>query len=416
MLQGRFYRLSAMGAICALGNDHQAILSGLLSGDQSGITRKQNLLLTGDVYVGAVPDGKFADQQIPESLRCYDSRNNRLLLAAYQQIAPQVASVVAAVGSDRIGIVLGTSTSGVAESEQALALKHNSGNWPEGYHYGLQEFADPALFLADLLDLNGPAYSISTACSSSAKVFGSARRLIEAGLCDAVLVGGVDSLCRLTVNGFAALESIAKTYCSPFSEQRDGINIGEAAALFLVTAETSVVANDIYFLGMGESSDAHHISAPHPEGLGAAAAMEAALRDAQVAANDVAYINLHGTGTPQNDAMESKAVARVLGSQVPASSTKAITGHTLGAAGALEAAFGWLLLSDLNEDKQLPPQVTRGNIDTSLAPLNLVGQKNSQAALGKGVYMSNSFAFGGSNASLILAAGDFIKEAIHGTI
>jgi 3-oxoacyl-[acyl-carrier-protein] synthase-1 len=224
----------------------------------------------------------------------------------------------------------------------------------------------------------------------------SARKLLDQGLCDAVLVGGVDALCRLTVCGFSALESTSAEVSQPMSRNRRGINIGEGAALFLMSGTASAVE----LLGAGESSDAHHISAPHPEGLGAEAAMRAALKDAGLAADAVDYLNLHATATPKNDEMESRAVARVFTAGVAASGTKPMTGHTLGAAGAIELAFCWLAL----RDGRLPPHVWDGEADPALPRLDLVARERRFARPAARVCMSNSFAFGGSNACLL--AGD----------
>ena len=230
-----------------------------------------------------------------------------------------------------------------------------------------KSLGDPAAFLSEYFHIKGVSYCVSTACSSGAKVFGSARRLLETNRCDAVIVGGVDSLCQLTVNGFSSLDSVSKGRCAPFEQGRDGINIGEAAALFLMTKSQQPSSDEICFLGIGESSDAHHISAPHPEGVGAIAAMEQALADAQLDPADIAYINAHGTATPQNDLVESKAINTVLGEQVPTSSTKGMLGHTLGAAGAIEAAICWLLLSKYNPSNALPFQKLSGDIDPRFA-------------------------------------------------
>jgi len=219
-----------------------------------------------------------------------------------------------------------------------------------------------------------------------------------------VIVGGIDSLCQLTVNGFHALESVSKGHCNPFSANRDGINIGEGAALFTLTLATDNTANEacVLLAGIGESSDAHHMSAPHPEGAGAIAAMQAALDDAQISAQEIDYINLHGTATPKNDAMESRAVLSVFGdTPPPASSTKPLVGHTLGAAGAIEAAFCYLLLSQHNHSFALPPHRFDGQQDPRDPSIALVAPMQC-ADHGKLNYvMSNSFAFGGSNASLI---------------
>ena len=236
------------------------------------------------------------------------------------------------------------------------------------------------------------------ACTSGARALLSAHRLLQQGLCDAVICGGVDSLCRLTLNGFSALEAVSAEPCNPFSLNRHGINIGEGAALFLMTRERSPIA----FLGGGASSDAHHISAPHPEGLGARMAMAKALTSAGLQAGDINYLNLHGTATAHNDVMESKAVHELFAADLPCSSSKPMTGHTLGAAGALEAAFCWLVLSEYNQDGLLPPHLWDGQADPALAPLRLVeAGERLQRASGRRL-MSNSFAFGGNNVALIL--------------
>ena len=265
-----------------------------------------------------------------------------------------------------------------------------------------QELGAPASFLADWLGLSGPVYSLSTACTSSARALLSAHRLLQQGLCDAVLCGGVDSLCRLTLNGFSALEAISAERCNPFSANRHGINIGEGAALFVMTKEPVANASSIALLGGGASSDAHHISAPEPTGAGAQAAMRKALASANVAAQEIDYLNLHGTATQHNDAMESLAVQALFPQGVACSSTKPLTGHTLGAAGALEAAFCWLSLSPYNSDGLLPPHLWDGQADPTLPRLPLVdADTRLRRAQGRRL-MSNSFAFGGSNLSLII--------------
>ena len=240
---------------------------------------------------------------------------------------------------------------------------------------------------------------MATACSSSAKVFASARRLIRTGIADAAVVGGADTLCRLTLNGFASLEALSAGICNPFSVNRDGITIGEGAAAFLMQPGDG----PIRLLGVGESSDAHHVSAPDPSGAGAAAAMRAALADAGLTPDDIAYVNLHGTATPLNDAMESRALASVFARPVPASSTKSLTGHMLGAAGGCEAAFLWLTLSpEHNPAGRLPPHVWDGAADPALPTVALVGPGARLPAQQRLALLSNSFAFGGSNAAVIL--------------
>ena len=257
----------------------------------------------------------------------------------------------------RFGVVLGTSTSGIDEHEKARAYRARTGEWPAGTDYRQWEIGSLSDFAALVLGVTGPAYTIATACSASAKVFASGRRLIEAGICDAVIVGGADTLAGMTVAGFSSLEAMSRGLCNPFSRNRDGINIGEGAAAFLMVRDETAVN----LLGSGECSDAYHISAPEPDGKGAHQAMRLALDDAGLRPDEVAYINLHGTGTPLNDAMEAKAVAALFGTATPCSSTKAMIGHALGAAGACEAAFLWLTLHPtFNPDQRLPPHLWDG--------------------------------------------------------
>lgn len=383
--------LQAVGLINALGNDLSQVAAALRQPELQPLREHAQPLHDGRrVMVGAV-SGELPS--IPSELAVHNSRNNRLLLAALAQIRECVEQWRAKVGSERIAIVLGTSTSGIDEGIQTLAAE----TVPAGYHYCQQELGSPALFLADYLEVGGPAYTLSTACSSSARAFISAQRLLAADMADVVLVGGADTLCGLTLNGFYSLESLATAVCAPFARERDGINIGEAAALCLLTREVGPVA----LLGAGESSDAYHVSAPHPEGLGAEAAMRMALEQGGVQPEQVGYINLHGTGTRLNDAMEAKAVYRLFGDRVPCSSTKALTGHTLGAAGATEAALAWLLLT---EDLPLPHQTySADERDETLAPIDLL---LAPQPLARPLVLSNSFAFGGNNVSLLLARSE----------
>lgn len=327
------------------------------------------------------------------------SRNNALLLHTLAQIRGAVDQAIAGVDPVRVAIVLGTSTSGISEGEQAVRERAHRGDWPEGFDYGQQELGSPAQYLAEVLGTAGPAYTLSTACSSSAKAMASAARLLEHGMADVAIAGGVDTLCGFTIAGFSALESVSATRCNPFSANRNGINLGEGAALFLMTRNEGPVR----LAGWGETSDAHHISAPDPAGTGARTAMRQALTRAGIDARSVDYLNLHGTATEQNDAMESHAVAAVLGSDVPVSSTKPMTGHTLGAAGAIEAALLWLTLAD-NPCGRLPAHWWDGVADPALAPLHLVGAGESLGRAPR-YAMSNSFAFGGSNSTLILGEG-----------
>ncbi|WP_148611423.1 beta-ketoacyl-[acyl-carrier-protein] synthase family protein [Aeromonas sobria] len=338
------------------------------------------------------PVGRVCHPLPAVTIAPYDSRNNRLLLAALADIEEEVNAAIARVGSQRVALVLGTSTSGIGEAEVAVAASERGEALPPQFDYVQQELGSPSLFLAAHLGIEGPAMTISTACSSSARAFITARRLLASGQADMALVGGADSLCGLTLNGFDSLESLSEQRCQPFAAGRDGINIGEGAALFLVSLEPAPLA----LLGDGESSDAWHISAPHPQGEGAERAMRMALTRAGLEAEQIGYVNAHGTATRLNDEMESRALARLFPNKVPVSSTKVLTGHTLGAAGATEAALCCLLIE---RGLPLPPQGETA--DPALAPISLVQEPGPAD-----IIMSNSFAFGGNNVSLI-----FGKEA-----
>lgn len=378
--------LSAPGVLCAAGSDLAALRDALFAPQASGL-QAEPWRGGRTLHLGRVRTELPALRQPHEN-----TRNNALLLAAAQPLRP----LLQGFDPQRVAVILGTSTSGVAESEQAWAEQARSGELPAWHDVRQQEIGAGAGFLAAQLGLGGPAYVVSTACSSSAKALASGARLLQAGVVDAVIAGGADSLCDFTVAGFAALEAISDARCNPFSLNRCGINIGEAAALFLMT-RTPQAGSSVRLAGWGESSDAHHISAPEPEGRGAERAMRDALARAGLAPQDIGYLNLHGTATPHNDAMESQAVARVFGTALPCSSTKPLTGHTLGAAGALEAAIAWISLQD---DGRLPVHHFDGERDPALAPLHLVAPGERLAAAPRAV-LSNSFAFGGSNAALV---------------
>jgi 3-oxoacyl-[acyl-carrier-protein] synthase I len=387
--------LKALGLATPLGSGKQTVADALFEGTRAGLVIRDDLIPDSEIHVGAVPD---ALPPIPETLAEYDCRNNRLMLAALMEIAGDIDAVKDRLGAHRIAIVLGTSTSGIAESEAAFAQYQKSGTWPASYDFKMHEAGGLAEFAARWLGTSGPAFCVTTACSSSAKVFASARRLIDSGICDAAVVGGADSLCQMTLNGFGALEALSRGLCNPFSANRDGINIGEGAAAFLMTPEPGPVT----LLGVGETSDAHHISAPDPEGTGAIAAMAQALDDAGLTPDTIAYINAHGTGTALNDVMEARAIASMFPPGTPCSSTKAMTGHMLGAAGACEAAFLWLTLNPEFNPGLLPPHLWDGAADPDLPPVNLVPTGMAEPLTETTAMLSNSFAFGGSNASLVL--------------
>lgn len=335
------------------------------------------------------------DQSWPfENLQSYHSKNNRLLWKCFRQIEHKYRELSQDLETTRIGIVMGTSTSGILEAENAYKAEAQKQGWPQEYHYHQQEMGSASMFLKHALNIQGPHQTISTACSSSAKAFGVAQRWLKQNLCDLVIVGGCDTLCDMTLLGFNSLGAYSATRCNPYCEQRDGIHIGEAAALCLLSHEKS----SLCLKGIGESSDAHHISAPDPEGHGAATAMQRALESAECQGQDIDYMNLHGTGTPLNDAMEAKAIQQALGDRVVVSSTKALTGHTLGAAGALEAAISLITLS--HPTPLYPIHHHHGALGEEFAHLEFVDQ-HFQSTKQPKLVMSNSFAFGGSNCSLI---------------
>jgi 3-oxoacyl-[acyl-carrier-protein] synthase-1 len=376
--------LHAPGIICALGSGVPATAAALFSSDPRA----------NDLPVGAVRDALPALDEFPVA---YGGRNSALLFVALQQIRAMVDAALARFGAARVAVILGTSTSGVGESEAAHRHRAAHGTWPAAFHYAQQEMGTPSAFIAHVVGATGPAYTISTACSSSAKALAAAARLLRSGQVDAVVCGGADSLCDFTRQGFSALGAVSATRCNPFSRLRDGINVGEGAALFLATREPAAVR----LSGWGESSDAHHMSAPDPTGLGPEAALRAALQRAALDPSQIDYVNLHGTATLQNDAMESALIARVFDA-VPCSSSKPLTGHALGAAGAIEAALCWIALAH-NAQHALPPHWWDGTADPALPPLALAAP-GARAARPLRHVLSQSFAFGGSNAALILSA------------
>lgn len=388
-----FY-LNQLGMICPLGNTLDAIKRRMLDAAHSGIATTDTYSPGTPLPLGQVITALPPVDKLPLRDR---SRNNQLTLAALTEIRSAVDAAIDRYGAGRMGVVIGTSTSGIAEGESALREYAIAGGLPGEYHYGQQELGSPAAMLAATLGIAGPAYVHSSACASSAKALASAARLIRMGVCDAVLTGGVDSLCAFTVAGFKALESISETQCNPLSRNRNGINIGEGAALFLMSTAPATVA----LRGWGESSDGYHMSAPDPAGVGARLAMERALARAGIPATKIDYVNLHGTGTLQNDAMESRVIHALFGDTVAVSSTKPFTGHALGAAGAIEAGLCWLAMQDDNSTGKLPPHLWDGMPDSDLPVLN-VAEPGSSLGQPLRWVMSNSFAFGGANATLVL--------------
>lgn len=337
---------------------------------------------------------------LPEGFEDFDCRFSRLVYRLYQGVQPEIDELKKTFSPARIAVVFGSSTSGVDGAENPFMEKHSSGSFPESYKFFHQELGAGAKLLADLAGVTGPAYTISTACSSGGRVFFSGRALLESGVCDAVIVGGVDSLCKTTANGFNSLELISNGICNPMSKNRDGLNIGEGGSLFVLIKSTE----GIQLKGVGESSDAWHVASPDPTGSGASRAIELALEDASAKPEQVAYLNLHGTGTLNNDSMESRAVEKALGLNVPCSSTKPFTGHLLGAAGAFEAAICYSLLDDSGLE-YLPFHRWDGVLDEELPEISLVKEKQLAEVSDEEIVLSSSFAFGGSNCCIALGRG-----------
>lgn len=283
--------LKDVGIVCNIGQSKQTVLKSLIDGNANALIKDENLPLTEPQFVGHVA------LNLDEKSKTLSSRNNQLAYHAFKQIEPSFNQLAKRVDNKRIAVIIGTSTSGIAEGESARKALAQNKKYPDDFHYQTQEMIAPAHFIADLCQATGPVYSISTACSSSAKALVSAKALIEADFADIVIAGGVDSLARLTINGFKSLESVSTGKCAPFSQERDGINIGEAAALFVMHSADS----GIQLMGFGETSDAYHVSSPSPDGSGAISAMELALDMAKIEPKQVDYVNLHGTATVKND-------------------------------------------------------------------------------------------------------------------
>jgi 3-oxoacyl-[acyl-carrier-protein] synthase-1 len=363
---------------------------------QSGLKHCDFDIVDLDTYIGEVAG--VDEVAIRPDLAPYDCRNNRLLQLALEQdgFSDAVHAAMAKYGRQRVGVFLGTSTSGILQTELAYRKRDAAtGELPPDFIYGTTHNTFSAAdFAHRYFGLSGPAAAVSSACSSSAKVFGSARRMIAAGLIDAAIVGGVDTLCLTTLYGFNSLGVTSTRPCRPYDVARDGISIGEASAVVLLErAPDSVDADAVLLLGVGESSDAYHMSSPHPEGLGAKIAMEKALAMAGLTPAQIDYINLHGTATPSNDVSEGKAVAALFGDTTPCSGTKGATGHTLGAAGGLEAVICALAL----QHGLLPGGVNTTHVDPAL-PLNYLLDNCEQRIAHA---LSNSFGFGGTNCSLV---------------
>ncbi len=384
--------LTASTAISAIGRGAAATLAALQD-RRSGLRPSD---------FGAVPRGWIGrvdaveQHRLPTPFAAFECRNNRLadLALHTDEFANAVGAAVSRYGAGRIAVVIGTSTSGVLSGEEAYASRNADGALPASFDYDhTQDMFSAARFVRAVLGLRGPALVVSTACASSAKSFIDAQHLIESGVCDAAVVGGVDSLCRMTLEGFASLDLISPTPCRPGDAARGGISIGEAAGFALLERD----GDGMRLLGAGATSDGYHMSSPHPEGAGAIGAMQSALDRAGLRPSDIDYVNLHGTGTRANDAMEDIAVATVFGTNVPCSSTKGWTGHSLGACGILEA----VIAGQCMQAGFAPGGLGIEQVDPAFHARVLMG--NTPARIR--TVASNAFGFGGINCCLIFGAG-----------
>jgi len=381
--------ITEMGLCNALGNATAEVWRAVVRGERQVSTPAFELPFV--TVCGAVSD-KLAP--VPAAYVDFDTRLARLALCALEPMLPAIEKTRARLGAERIGVVMGTSTGGLDATEAAYRRFRAKGErTPDFSLRRAHSFDALPQLLASLCSLEGPRYAISTACTSSAKALASATRLIDAGVCDAVLVGGADVLCETTLRGFQTLGVLSETGSRPFSAERTGIHIGEGAAFLLVERNGE---GPLHVLSVGETSDAHSMSAPHPEGLGAARAIEVALERAGLSPSAIGYVNAHGTGTDQNDATESQAIRATLGARVPVSSTKGLTGHLLGACGATEAIFAGLAIIH----GALPMSAGAEPVDPNLGIHVLTRSVEAQIRHA----LSTSFAFGGSNAAVILGA------------
>jgi 3-oxoacyl-[acyl-carrier-protein] synthase-1 len=384
-------QVSASTLVNALGVGKESTVDAMFN-SHSGLRNSNYPGMNFNTFLGLVDE--VENIELEDELVMFSCRNNRLAKLALDSdnFREEVDIAITKYGKSRVGVFLGTSTSGIAETENVyIGRDEKTGKLPDINMLYTDNTSSVQRYVCRSLGVTGVSMVISTACSSSAKVFASAYRSMEAGFCDAAVVGGVDSLCLTTLYGFNSLQLISEDICQPWDKERKGINIGEAAGFVLL--EKSSNSSGIHLTGYGESSDAYHISSPHPEGVGGKMAMEYALSSAGIGAPDIDYVNLHGTATPSNDRSESRGLQSVFGSEVICSSTKGMTGHTLGAAGINEAIICTLAL----ENSIIPANVNLNKIDDQL-PIQ-VTTKSMKRTLNH--VMSNSFGFGGSNCSLI---------------
>ena len=390
----RFTLVNALGAGCAATAE-------ALKTRRSGLAPCAFETVALQTWTGEIQ--ALESRAVEASLAAYDCRNNRLAQWGLESddFAGAVASARRRYGANRIGVFMGTSTSGILQTELAYRRRDaSSGALPSDFRYAeTQNTFSLGDFVQRALGLTGPAFVVSSACSSSAKVFGNAARMIAAGICDAAVVGGVDTLCLTTLYGFHSLGLLSGSPCRPFDADRDGISLGEGAGFALLERRSAQAnANGIVLLGVGESCDAHHMSTPHPEGAGARLAMLSALHSAAIAPSAIDYINAHGTASKTNDVSEDKAVVEVFGSATPVSSTKGSTGHLLGAAGITEAIISILAM----QNDLLPGSLNTLTRDPAIRSNYLL--QNGEAKPRR--VLSNSFGFGGNNCSLVLARID----------
>ena len=372
--------LKNLGFVCALGTTLPEIISNARQGNTNGMSN--DLIVLGNERI------PFGFTKIKT---CHDMRFCDLLTAALTQIAPDIDLLHQKYTSRRLGVILGASNTAVHEAQQCIFQKLSNDNMPENFDISMLELGTPAKWLKSVVGFDGPALTISTACSSSIKAFDIARKLIDYNICDAVLCGGVDARCDFALNGFNALGALSHKITNPMSANRDGINLGECAALFIVQHGDT----GIKILGIGETSDAYHPTAPDPSGHGAKQAMQNAMMDAHVTPQDIDYVNMHGTGTIANDAMESKAIYELFGQKPFCASTKPLTGHCLGAAGACSVALSWLML----QHNFIIPHIYDGQFADDCAPIKLATPGTGENTK---TILCNAFAFGGSNSTIII--------------
>lgn len=386
--------ISHFSIVNSLGAGRDAV-AGALRDARSGLAPCNFETVVLDTFIGQVAG--LDEMQVRSDLSAYDCRNNRLAQLGLERdgFARSVATAVEKYGAGRIGVFMATSTSGILETELAYRRRDpQTGALPADFRYAqTQNTFSLGDFVRRYLGLEGPAFVVSSACSASAKVFGNAARMIAAGVCDAAVVGGVDSLCLTTLYGFNSLGLVSSVPCRPFDVERDGISLGEGAG-FALLEKTSEQGRGVALLGIGESSDAYHMSTPHPQGLGAKIAMRDALVSAGLQPSDIDYVNLHGTGTKSNDASEDQAMFEIFGGLTPCSSTKGSTGHLLGAAGITEAIISIIAIEQASMPGGRPTQAIDPGLHSNYLLENAAGRVNR--------VLSNSFGFGGSNCSLVL--------------